>query len=278
MRFFKKLIALTAIIFSITLYTSTANAKNTSTWEMIKSRGEIRIGVTQAPPWFYKKPGSEEWTGLGASVGKQMAKELGVKFKPVEVTWGTAVAALQAKKIDIMFVLDATPKRAMAIDFPSHPFIYYALAVLADDGLKIQTWQDLNKKGMKIAVSQGTTMDTYITKHLTKATILRFPSNGEAIAAFQSRRVQGVSLFSPPLIAMRKKLGRGQIVMPDPVLRTPSSAGVRKENDKTFRDWVNTTISYYYETGQTQVWYEEFLESFDVDPKTVPSIRMEDWK
>ena len=121
-------------------------------------------------------------------------------------------------------------------------------------------------------------MDTYITKHLTKATILRFPSNGEAIAAFQSRRVQGVSLFSPPLIAMRKKLGRGQIVMPDPVLRTPSSAGVRKEDDKTFRDWVNTTISYYYETGQTQVWYEEFLESFDVDPKTVPSIRMEDWK
>jgi len=278
MEFFKKLIALVAIIFSISLYTSSANAKTTSTWEMIKSRGEIRVGVTQAPPWFYKKPGSQEWIGLGSSVGKKMAEELGVKFKPVEVTWGTAVAALQAKKIDIMFVLDATPKRAMAIDFPSHPFIYYALAVLADDGLKINTWQDLNKKGMKIAVSQGTTMDTYITKHLTKATILRFPSNGEAIAAFQSRRVQGVSLFSPPLIAMRKKLGRGQIVMPDPVLRTPSSAGVRKENDKTFRDWVNTTISYYYETGQTQVWYEEFLESFDVDPKTVPSIRMEDWK
>lgn len=278
MEFFKKLIALVAIIFSITLYTSSANAKSTSTWEMIKSRGELRVGVTQAPPWFYKKPGSQEWIGLGSSVGKKMAEELGVKFKPVEVTWGTAVAALQAKKIDIMFVLDATPKRAMAIDFPSHPFIYYALAVLADDGLKINTWQDLNKKGMKIAVSQGTTMDTYITKHLTKATILRFPSNGEAIAAFQSRRVQGVSLFSPPLIAMRKKLGRGQIVMPDPVLRTPSSAGVRREDDKKFRDWVNTTIAYYYETGQTQVWYEEFLESFGVDPKSVPSIRMEDWK
>ena len=40
-----------------------------------------------------------------------MAKELGVKFDPVEVTWGTSIAALQANKIDVMFVLDATPKR-----------------------------------------------------------------------------------------------------------------------------------------------------------------------
>jgi polar amino acid transport system substrate-binding protein len=49
------------------------------------------------------------------------------------------------------------------------------------------------------------------------------------------------------------------------------------EGDKRFRDWVNTTISYYYETGQTQKMFEDFLISFDVDPKTVPAIRREDW-
>lgn len=277
MDYFKKLISTVAILLSASFFSSAVQADDDSTWDMIKSRGDLRVGVTQAPPWFYKDPATQEWTGLGATVGKEMAKELGVEFKPVEVTWGTAIAALQAKKIDIMFVLDATPKRAMAIDFPAHPFIYYALAVLADDDLEISNWEDLNKEDIKIAVTQGTTMDSYITKHLTKATILRFPSNGESIAAFQSKRVNGVSLFSPPLIAMRKKLGRGQIVMPNPVLQTASSAGVRREADKTFRDWVNTTISYYYETGKTQVWYEEFLESFDVDPKSVPSIRVEDW-
>ncbi len=205
------------------------------------------------------------------------AKDLGVEFQPVEVTWGTAVAALQANKIDIMFVLDATPKRALAIDFPAQPLLYYALAVLADDDMKIQTWGDLNKSGMKLAVTQGTTMDRYVTARLDKAEILRFPSNGESVAAFQSGRVNAVSLFHPPLIAMRKKIGRGQIILPSPIRQSASSAGVRRESDKRWRDWVNTAIAYYYNTGQTQVWYEEFLAKFGVDPSTVPAIRRENW-
>jgi|TARA_R110001583_G_scaffold195355_2_gene372144 polar amino acid transport system substrate-binding protein len=277
MKFLNKLILVVTATLSTFMFSSVTQAADTSTWEEIKSRGDIRIGVTQSPPWFYKDPATQEWTGLGASIGKKMAEELGVEFKPVEVTWGTAIAALQANKIDTMFVLDATPARALTVDFPPHALLYYALAVLADDDLEITNWEDLNKSDIKIAVTQGTTMDSYVTKHLPNAIILRFPSNGESIAAFQSRRVQAVSLFSPPLIAMRKKLGRGQIVLPEPIRATASSAAVRKEADKTFRDWINTAITYYYETGQTQVWYEEFLTSFGVDPSKVPSVRKEDW-
>ena len=273
LKIFKKLLLTSALLFA---FLSQIYAD--STWQDIQERGEIRVGVTQAPPWFYKDLVTNKWTGLGPSIGRAMAKTLGVKFKPVEVTWGTAVSALQANKIDLMFVLDATPARAMAVDFPAHPLLYYALAVLADENLPIKTWDDLNKKNIKIAVTQGTTMDRYVTARLDRAKILRFPSNGEAVAAFQSKRVNGVSLFHPPLIAMRKKIGRGQIVLPSPIRQSASSVGVRKEKDKTFRDWVNTTISYYYETGQTQVWYEEFLSDFGVDPSTVPPIRKDLWE
>lgn len=248
-----------------------------STWDAIQDSKTLRVGVTQAPPWYFKNPATNEWSGLGVSVGKAMAEMLGVTMEPVEVSWGTAVSALQANQIDIMFVLDATPARAMAIDFPAQPLLYYALAVLADDDLKIDTWEDLNKDGIKVAVTQGTTMDTYVTSRLTKAEILRFPSNGEAVAAFQSRRVNAVSLFHPPLIAMRQKIGRGQIVLPKPIRQSTSSAGVRIETDTRFRDWVNTAISYYYQTGQTQEWYEQFLKEFGMDPSSVPAIRREDW-
>ena len=85
--------------------------------------------------------------------------------------------------------------------------MHYALAVLADDDLNIKSWEDLNKSGAKISVTQGTTMDTYVSARLNKAEILRFPSNGESVAAFQSGRVNAVFLFHPPLIAMRKKIG-----------------------------------------------------------------------
>ena len=80
-----------------------ALAQSSATLAQIKQRGSLRVGVTQAPPWFSKDPKSGEWaSGLGVSMGKAMAGALGVKFEPVEVTWGTAVAALQGNKIDIM--------------------------------------------------------------------------------------------------------------------------------------------------------------------------------
>jgi polar amino acid transport system substrate-binding protein len=53
---------------------------------------------------------------------------------------------------------------------------------------------------------------------------------------------------------------------------------VRREPDKTWRDWVGTAIAYYYDTGQSQKWYEEFLESFGVDPSAVPPIQKDLWK
>lgn len=256
---------------------SGTSAQDLSTWDAIQERGTLRVGATQAPPWYFKDPATGEWSGLGISVGTAMADTLGVEVEPVEVTWGTAVSALQANQIDIMFVLDATPTRALAIDFPSQPLLYYALAVLADDDLTIDNWTDLNNSDITLAVTQGTTMDVYVTERLTEATILRFPTNGESVAAFQSGRANAVSLFHPPLIAMRQKIGRGQIVLPKPIRQSTSSAGVRREESLRFRDWVSTAISYYYNTGQTQVWYEEFLSDFGVDPDTVPPIRREEW-
>ena len=274
----RKTIQAAAVALAATLALGAgATAQDVSDWDAIQERGELRVGVTQAPPWYFKDPATGEWSGFGVSVGSAMAETMGVELVPVEVTWGTGVSALQANQIDIMFVLDATPTRALAVDFPAAPLLYYALAVLADDDLSIENWTDLNRSDITLAVTQGTTMDVYVTERLTEATILRFPTNGESVAAFQSGRANAVSLFHPPLIAMRQKIGRGQIVLPKPIRQSTSSAAVRRDSDQRFRDWVSTAISYYYHTGQTQVWYEDFLESFGVDPSTVPPIRRELW-
>jgi polar amino acid transport system substrate-binding protein len=254
-----------------------AQSQEKSTWEAIGERGSIRVGATQAPPWYFKDPQSGTWSGLGISVGQAMADTLGVELEVVEVTWGNAIAALQADKIDTMFVLDATPKRALAVDFPAAPLLYYALAVIVDEDMDIATWDDLNKPEITIAVTQGTTIDAYVSEHCANAEILRFPTNSENVAAYQSGRADAASLFHPPLIALQKKMGKGKIVLPKPIRASASSAAVRREVDKTWRDWVSIALAYYYETNQTQVWYDEFLTEFGVDPNLVPPIRKELW-
>jgi polar amino acid transport system substrate-binding protein len=131
-----------------------------------KTAESLRIGVTQAPPWYFKNPAANEWSGLGVSVGSAMAETIGVDLEPVEVTWGTAVSDPQTNQIDLMFVLDATPSRAMAIDFPAQSLLYYALAVLADEDLSIATWDDLNTSDIKIAVTQHDTREPSLPTRL----------------------------------------------------------------------------------------------------------------
>lgn len=240
-----------------------------------KKRGTLRVGVTQAPPWYSKDPKSGEWSsGVGVSMGKAMAAALGVKFDPVEVTWGTAIAALQGNRIDLMFMMDATPERAQAVDFPATPLLYYSLAVLARDDLPAKTWADLNKPEVKISVPQASSMDKFLTENVGKANIQRFPGNAEAIAAFQSGRVDAVCLFHPPLLAARQKLGAGKLVVPSPAFSQASSVALRKD-DKPFVEWVDKEIGQFYKSGQTQKWYEEFLTAFGLDPKAAPPVMKE---
>ena len=247
-----------------------------STLAQIKQRGTLRVGVTQAPPWFSKDLKSGDWaSGVGVSLGKQMAADLGVKFEPVEVSWGTAIAALQGNKIDMMSMMDATPERAQAVDFPKTPLLWYSLAVLARDDLPAKTWADLDKPSVRIAVPQASSMDRFLTEHVAKAQISRFPDNAAAIAAFQAGRADAVCLFHPPLLAARQKLGSGKIVVPTPAQTQASSVAVRKENDKSFVEWVDKEIGKYYASGQTQKWYEEFLVGFGLDPKASPPVMKE---
>jgi polar amino acid transport system substrate-binding protein len=235
-----------------------ALAQGSSSLAAIKQRRVLRVGVTQAPPWYSKDPRTGEWSsGLGVSMGKSMANALGVKFEAVEVTWGTAIAALQSNKIDIMYMLDATPERAQAVDFPKAPLLFYSLAVLARDDLNVSKWEDLNQASVRIAVPQASSMDRFLSENVGKANIQRFPGNPEAIAAFQAGRADAVCLFHPPLLAARQRLGRGKIVVPTPA---------QSQDD---------ALVTHYKSGQTQKWYEEFLVGFGLDPKASPPVMKE---
>jgi polar amino acid transport system substrate-binding protein len=251
-------------------------AQEHSTWDQIQDTGVIRIGVTQAPPWFSKNPATGEWDGgLGITIAENMAETLGAELEMVEVTWGRAVAALQSSKIDIMPVLDAKPDRAVSVAFPSNPLLYISLAVLANEDLAADTWEELNTPDVSIAVPQGSSMGSFLTANVPLADIQRFPDNGASIAAFQSGRVDAVSLFHPPLLAARQRMGQGQLVIPTPAVSSPTSVAVRQEEDQRLLNWIDTAIFYWYETGQTQAWYADFLTDFGLDPSTSPVIQRE---
>jgi len=137
--------------------------------------------------------------------------------------------------------------------------------------VKAANWEELNKPEVRIAVPQATSMDKFLTENVSKAAIQRFLGNAEAIAAFQSGRVEAVCLFHPPLLAARQRLRFGTISVPKPVTSNPSSVAVRK-GDAEFVAWVDGQIGEFYKTRKIQAWYEAFLKDFGLDPKAVPPI------
>lgn len=98
---------------------------------------------------------------MGVRLGQALAEDLGVELEVIETTYSNAVAALQADRIDVMFVLDATPERAESIDFIDSPLFYYSLAVLHDEDFEVTTWDELNNPSVSLGVTLGTSIDSF---------------------------------------------------------------------------------------------------------------------
>lgn len=273
--FWTRLWAWSALALALTLMSSAAMAQDIA--KEIKQRGVLRVGAAQAEPWFYKDPATSGWSGVGVSLGQALANSMGVKLELVEVTWGTAIAAIQANKIDMMPMLDSTPERRQAADFPAVPVLYFAQAMLLRDGLNATTWEELNQPGITIAVTRGSTPEAAAKRLAPKANILTFPTNAETVAAFQAGRADACTMFHPPLVLFQQKIATGKIVLPKPIEYGQTSIAVRKGADKPFLDFLDAEIKKNYESNQTQLWYEQFLKSRGIDPTKLPSVRKEKW-
>lgn len=248
-----------------------------SSLDQVKASGKLRMGVALAEPWAFKDPATNEWRGFSISFGKALSTALGVQLEVQEMAFPTLIAALQAGQVDIVPVFDATPQRALAADFTASALVWHAQAVLVAEDSKAQTWADLDNPSFTIAVPQGSVMETYAKKMAPKATVLSFPNNPETVAAFQSGRANAASLFGPALSVLQARMKKGKIIVPTPARVAVSNVGVRRMADKSFRDWVDLSVAYYYNTGEVQTWYEEYLVSRNIDPKTVPAVRRELW-
>jgi polar amino acid transport system substrate-binding protein len=262
---------------AVNVNSSRVLAEDASTLEQIKARKQLRIGVTSAEPWFFKDPLSEKWSGIGVAMGEKLAANLGVEMVPVETTWANAVAALQANQIDLMFVLDPTEERRKAIDFPDAPLFYYAMGALVPENAPFAAWNTIDKPGTRIGVTLGTSLDKNVTAMVKSAAINRFSNNDEAIAAFAARRVDVVVQFHPALVVQYARLKLGKVILPEPVTPVATSAGLRKESNTAFRDWVNGQFAELYKAGIPNQLFSAYLKSKNIDVNGIPGLMKESW-
>lgn len=248
-----------------------------STWEQIKASKKIRVGCATSEPWYYRDPATGKWSGIGPGIAALLAEEMKVDWECVETTWGNAVAGLQANQFDMVVALDATPQRALAIDFASGTLLYYAVGIMVPENSPIESWEQLNKPEMKVAVALGTSNDRAISGLLPNATIVRSKTYAEVLASYLAGRVDAAGGSALALAFGAREQSKGhKVIVPKPPSASTTSIGIRKEPDKTWRDWLSVAVDYYYHRGQTMKVYTDFIRSRGMDPSVVPSIRLSD--
>lgn len=267
----------------------TARAQSTpSTWDAIMQNRRLRIGAALSEPWYFRdnsnssapgavRVGDVTWRGIGPRLGELLARAMNVQLEMVEVTWGTAVAALQANQFDTMFILDPTPERALAIDFVTSPVLWYPIALLAKPNFQPQSWADLNDPAQKVGVALGSSTDQTLTRLAPRAAISRYPTTGELLAAWQSNRIDAAVTTGPTVDLTMARLRTGKSVLPRPIVAVPAGAGVRKETDTRWANYLNTVIGYFYNSGVTQQIYEEFMSFRGVEAGRATPIQREAW-
>jgi polar amino acid transport system substrate-binding protein len=242
-----------------------------STWDRIMSTKKLRIGgVATGAPWTMKDPASGEWAGHFVAIARALATDMEVELEIVETTWGNAILDVQTDKIDVMFGMNPTPKRALAVDF-SVPVYNSALVMICAPDFNPTTWEDLNKPEVKIAVDNGSAHDQVASRLAPKAEITRFRTLDEATLALKSRRVQAQSIFwMGGVRAVKRDPSLGKVVVPTPVFGSTSNAATRRQADTTFKNFLNTWIVYSQGLGLVRSAVVDSLAAVDVTLDDIP--------
>jgi polar amino acid transport system substrate-binding protein len=248
-RTFGKIVTAAAVGSSVGTFNTKA-AYAAGSLERVKSSGVMRIGViADGAPYYQKGLSDGKWRGFYIDICQKLAEDLGVKLTMLETTWGNSVLDLQAEKIDVFFGLNPTPERQKVIDF-SEPVFKNSFTLIAKKNVTAKSWDDFNKPEMRIGVDAGSSHDSAVSRHAPNAQVSRLKTASDVAAALQAGRIDAQCLVLVLALALRaKNPSLGELVIPTPVDFTTSHAGFRREDDQSWRQFVNSWIVKHRENG-----------------------------
>lgn len=266
--------AATAVSATVAAMPSPASAQQASgsTFERIRSTKKLRVaGIVGTEPYYHKDIATGAWSGFCMSMAQDLAKAMEAEVEISETTWGNAVMDLQSGKIDIMFGLSPTPSRALVVEF-TRPIMQNTFTIIARPGLEPKTWDELNRPEMKIAVDIGSTHDLFARRVLPNATLLALKTPDEATLSVQSGRADAViQVAMLSLVTVKKNPNVGKIVVPAPLIRQPTCAGVRAEESSRFRTFVDNWLEFNRSSGVVSGWITSSLELVGVQKQDIPA-------
>ncbi|HCU7883908.1 TPA: ABC transporter permease subunit [Staphylococcus aureus] len=208
------ILVLGLLISSAMVYINpTAHAEQDQTWEKIKERGELRVGLSAdyAPMEFeHTVNGKTEYAGVDIDLAKKIAKDNNLKLKIVNMSFDSLLGALKTGKIDIIISgMTSTPERKKQVDFSdSYMMTKNIMLVKKDKVNEYKDIKDFNNK--KVGAQKGTEQEKIAQTEIENASITSLSRLPDVILALKSGKVEGAvveKLVAEAYLKQNPKLG-----------------------------------------------------------------------
>ncbi|MBG3320134.1 ABC transporter permease subunit [Staphylococcus aureus] len=203
------ILVLGLLISSAMVYINpTAHAEQDQTWEKIKERGELRVGLSAdyAPMEFeHTVNGKTEYAGVDIDLAKKIAKDNNLKLKIVNMSFDSLLGALKTGKIDIIISgMTSTPERKKQVDFSdSYMMTKNIMLVKKDEVNEYKDIKDFNNK--KVGAQKGTEQEKIAQTEIENASITSLSRLPDVILALKSGKVEGAVVEKPVAEAYLKQ-------------------------------------------------------------------------
>jgi polar amino acid transport system substrate-binding protein len=193
--------------------------------------------------------------GSDIDIGTDIAKRMGVKAQFDNTGFDAIIAALQAKKCDLIISgMNDTPARSKQVDFVDYINVGQAFMVKKGNPEHISGIDSL--AGKKASVEVGTTNKDFLDQQSTKLKsegksaidVVTFPKDTDAAAALKTGRVDAY-FGDAPVVAYYISRDPGSFQFGgNPVNPIPVGIAVRK-SDTQLRDAVKKQVDAMYADG-----------------------------
>jgi len=178
--------------------------------------------------------------GIAPDLGRELGKRLGVPVEFVKFQQAGQLAdGVRDGKCDVGF-LAAEPQRANEIAF-TKAYLEIPVTFLVPAGSKIRSQADVDREGVRIAVSARSAYDLYLTRTLKHATLVRAEGIAASHERFLREKLDVLAGLKPQLVLDAEKLP-GSRVLDGQVTGVQQAAGThpsRKAGAEYLRQFID---------------------------------------
>jgi polar amino acid transport system substrate-binding protein len=187
--------------------------------------GTLRAGINYGNPILAQgSPATGDLRGIAVDLARELARRIGVPVALVPYdAAGKMTDAVKTGAWDVAF-LAVDPARASEISFTA-PYLEIEGTYLVPAGSPLRTIEDVDRDGVRVAISAKSAYDLFLSRDLKHAQIVRAPSIPASIDLFTSDKLDAVAGVRQALVSAAAKIP-GSRVLEGRFMVIPQAAGV----------------------------------------------------